>query len=189
MLARWRQRWRLRRQRRERIDPFAVGEPWRHHVKRVLQAQGRFQRVVDEVADGPLRMRLEEIGRDVEQGTRECWRIAQRGDALADAVSAVSASVTGSTGAGVDDLVAASQDAQLATVERLRARAGQADRELAVLCGRLDQAVATVVELSVGVAASDTDQLGREVDGVIAGVVDELVALREAVDETLALGQ
>ncbi|MGI8758377.1 MAG: hypothetical protein ACR2K0_03640, partial [Acidimicrobiales bacterium] len=27
--------------RKERVDPFTVGEPWRHHVRGALQAQAR----------------------------------------------------------------------------------------------------------------------------------------------------
>lgn len=180
----------------ERIDPFTVGETWRRHVRGALQAQARYHRAVGSVAPGPLRERLEEIGRRVDEGARECWRIAQRGDALDDAVSALGVVRAGDrlaaagkdcSGAdGAEDAVVRSLQAQVATAERLTAAATEARQRLAVLASRLDEAVATAVELSMRPGSeADGSQLGSDVDRL----VDDLAALRSALQETEAIGE
>lgn len=183
------------RPRRERIDPFTVGEPWRHHVRGALQAQARYSRAVGNVAAGPLRERLEDIGRRIDQGAAECWRVAQRGDALDDAVGALGVSGTrrrladleGASGASAsDEPVVRSLQAQLAAAERMEGVAAEARERLKVLSARLDQAVATAVELTVRAGgAADTSSLGSDVDSL----VDELEALRSALDEADSLGE
>jgi len=88
--------WRARRRSgrpllRERIDPFAVGEPWRHHVRGALQARNRFDEAVRAVPAGPLRDRLAELRDTVEDGVRETWEVAKRAQAVADARKRVDA--------------------------------------------------------------------------------------------------
>lgn len=177
------------RRRKERVDPFTVGEPWRHHVRGALQAQARYARAVGDVPAGPLRERLEEIGRRIDQGAGECWRIAQRGDALDDSVALLGVAATrrrladleaGSGTSGSDEAVVASLRAQLASAERLDSVVAEAREQLKVLSARLDQAVATAVELTVRAGGSvDASSLGSDVEQV----VDELEALRSALDE------
>ena len=43
------------------IDPFAVGEPWRHHVQGAIKARRRFDEALRS-ASGAQRQRLSEIG-------------------------------------------------------------------------------------------------------------------------------
>lgn len=76
---------------RERIDPFAVGEPWRHHVRGALQARNRFDEAVRAVPSGPLRERLAELRATVDDGVRETWEVAKRAQAVADARKRVDA--------------------------------------------------------------------------------------------------
>lgn len=172
-----------------------MGEPWRHYVRRALQAQARYDRAVGGMPAGPLRERLEEIGRRIEEASQECWRTAQRGDALDDAVStldvaAVRARLATRTGetvaaAGAADPVVASLRAQLAAAERMTAVVADARERLAVVEARLGEAVAAAVALSaLADGAADTGRLGSEVDRV----VEELAALSSALDETRALG-
>lgn len=69
----------------ERIDPFAVKEPWRHHVRGALQARNRFSEACRAVPAGPLRDRLDELRSTVDDGVRETWEVAKRAQAIADA--------------------------------------------------------------------------------------------------------
>lgn len=189
-------RLRRRRQPRERIDPFTVGEPWRHHLRTALQAQARYDQAVASVAGGPLRERLEEVGRRVEEATWECWRVAQRGEALDRSVAALDVSglrarLDERTGSpvptvGVDDPVAASLRAQLSSAERLRAAVTDAQERLGLLEVRLGEAVANAVALAVLAAgAADAGSLGADVDLV----VEDLAALRAAFGEGEGLGR
>lgn len=159
MFGRWR-----RRRRRVRIDPFAVGEPWRHLVKGALQARARYDRAVGGVAAGPLRERLDDIGRRIEEGTRQCWEVAQRGCALQDAVSTL------------DD-----GEAKV----RLTAMVTDAQEQLARLEAGLGQAAAAAVELSARQAtAVEATALGEGVEHL----VDDVAVLRSALDEVAAPG-
>src|SRR5206468_9544942 len=74
------------RLRRERIDPYALGSPWRSFVLDALDAHARYQRACRHATAGPLHDRLVEIEQRVDTGVRECWRVAQRGDALRKAI-------------------------------------------------------------------------------------------------------
>ncbi|CAN5838275.1 hypothetical protein BH24ACT2_BH24ACT2_07950 [soil metagenome] len=189
MFSHWRRR---RRRHSQRIDPFGVGEPWRRFVREALQAQARYQQGMSGVAAGPLRERLDDIGRWVDQAAQECWRVAQRGDALEDAVSALGVvGLRARLAAAASDEVelsaprVASLQAQLAAVERMEAMVAQAQEQLAHLEAGLGQVVASAVELSTRSAASmDATDLGHDVDHL----VDEMASLRSALEETRALG-
>lgn len=182
------------RRRAERIDPFEVGEPWRRFVQGALQSQARYQRAVSGVAAGPLRERLEDIGRRVEEATQECWRTARRADALEAAVSAVDvagtrarleAASSDAGQAGDEDPTVASLRAQLSTAERLEAMVAGAQGQLARVEAGLGRAAATAVELCAHRAGSaDTTALSSDIDGL----VDDITALRTAFAETQALG-
>ena len=151
-------RWRRRRG-RERIDPFGVGEPWRRFVRGALQAQTRYRQAVSGVAPGPLRERLDDIGRRIEQATEECWRMARRGDALADAAAVVDEG-----------------DAK----GRLETMVTDAWEQLARFEAGLVQAVHRAVELSAR-SAHVPGSTGP--GGGIRPLEDEIAALRSAMEE------
>src|SRR5688500_4708505 len=69
----------------ERIDPFALSDPWRRMVIDAQQAQSRFRQAVERSKPGPLRDRLSDLGARFEEALRECWRIACQGDSLENA--------------------------------------------------------------------------------------------------------
>src|SRR5918995_4637455 len=71
--------------RRPRIDPFTPHHPWRRFVQDALQARTRFTDAAGRAPSGPLQDRLREIAGRVEVGVEECWRVAQRGEALVEA--------------------------------------------------------------------------------------------------------
>lgn len=174
---------------RERVDPFEVSGPWRHHVQSALQAKARYDQALGGLAAGPLRESLEEIGGRVDAATRECWRIAQQGDALDDAASTLGltllrrrlAARTETTAPGeAEDPVAASLRAQLDAAEGVTASVSGARERLALLEARLGEAVAAAVALSAQAGEADTAPLRHDVDLVVEG----LAALRSALEET-----
>lgn len=184
-------RGRRRRPRRERIDPFTLGESWRGPVKAAMQASARYHQLLRSLPPGPLRDRLGDIGRSIERSVDECWRVAQRGDTLTSALSAIDvatarrqlAELPEDTG---DDVVGRSLRARLASAERLETVAEGARQRLTELEARLHQAVAAAVELSQRPGeGADATLLSSDVDDV----VDQLSALRTALDEADDIGQ
>jgi hypothetical protein len=178
-----------RRERRERIDPFTLGEPWRHFVRGALQAKARYDKTLAETRPGPLRDRLVDIGRRIDVGVHECWEVAQRGDALKDAIRAIdvpgvqrrmealSAAPDDPTNAAMLDAL----QARLDSAARLRAVSEEAENRLRLLDARLGEAVARGVELSVHRGeGTEAAGLGADVDDLVL----ELTALRAALDET-----
>lgn len=148
-----------RRKRRERRDPFTLTDPWRSFVQDATRAQARFERVIAVVADGPLRERLHDIERRVEDGVAACWRIAQAGHALNKTRRQV-----GGT--------------QSEAVARMRAREDETRDKLAALTRGLDEAVARAAEIATGQFAG-LDAMASDVDHVVA----DLEALRQAIAE------
>ncbi len=179
----------------ERIQPRAVGQPWRHFVQDALQAQARFDRTVGRARPGPLHDRLDELGRRLRQGVLECWRIARHGDALGSALhqldvptvhrelaelEAEQRRAEGPARASLDRAVRSMQ-AQLASVERMARVWEDARSRLRALNAQLDEAVARAVELSLtGGGGDDLQPLSAEVDSL----VEELESLRQALEET-----
>lgn len=185
-----------RRKPGERIDPFRVGEPWRRYVQDAQQAKARFDRTVGRMRPGPLQERLATIGGRLEDGVRECWRIAQQGDELVGAyrqldVRAVEDELVqlrddASRGGGESRVASLERsiravEAQLASAERIRAVAEDASDRLRLINAQLDESVARAVELSVG--GHDVGDLSPLTDDV-EHLVGELEALRQGMEET-----
>ena len=177
-----------------RIDPFTLGEPWRHFVTDALQARTRFQDSVDSAREGPMRDRLREIQSRVDTGVEEVWRIARRGHDLVDArrrvdpdtirrdIAATEANASQPWASGSTlERTMESLKAQLATVERLERVIGDTDSRLRLLNARLDEAAARTIELSV--QAHDVAELGG-LGADVDQMVDEMEALRQAIEET-----
>lgn len=171
-----------RREREERIDPFTLGEPWRHAVQDALQARARFEEAVHRARPGPLRERLEEIGERVEQGVRQAWEIGRQGQALMVARRRIDAGAVRREleREGAAPAVADALRAQLASADRLDRTIADARDRLRVTNARLDEAAARAAELSV--AAHDVAQLeglGADVDALVT----DLEALRLGLEE------
>jgi hypothetical protein len=178
----------------ERIDPFAVKEPWRHFVSDALKSQRRFEEAVRSTTKGPLRDRMTQIASRMHDGVREGWRVARAGQALAEARSAIDVNVVmgkiravtppgsdppppDSPGARTIEAL----DAQLQSAQRLERLVADTQDRLRLLDARLSEAAAQAIELSV--RAEGADELGllsQDVDDVVT----EMVALRAALIET-----
>lgn len=181
-----------RQGRGERIDPFAVNEPWRQFVQHALAARTRFAEAVRTMKPGPLRDHLGEIGDRLDEGVEECWRIARRGQLLARARSQVDDATTqreldqllaqtggqppdGSTQAKVREAL----EAQLATARRMDAVLIDTRSRLQLLDARRDESVTRAIELSVQSGPEDLTGLGDDVDGIVT----EMEALRQALED------
>lgn len=181
------------------IDPFALKEPWRHFVREAQQARGRFDAAVNGTRPGPLRERLKEIGGRMATGVEEVWNVARQGHELERALShldpdeayrqlqQVEANVGQPWADGSNlERTAQSLRSQLQSAERMRSMAVRAADTLRLLNAQLDETVARAIELSVTANdVRDLDALGTDVDSV----VQEMEALRQALDETGGPGQ
>ena len=197
------------RDRRERIDPFTLQEPWRRYVQEALQARNRIDEAVGRTRPGPLRDHLAEIAARMHTGVEECWLIAKRGQTLVEARRGIDvadvdrqlAEIADAQGAdpqaaeaGADAAppdpalarVAESLGVQRATAERLDRVIGQAHSELRMLDARLDEAVARTLELSAHASAdTSVEGLGTDVDALVT----EMESLRQALEETSRAAQ
>lgn len=177
-----------------RIDPFAVGEPWMHHVANARAAQSRFQKIVAACPDGPLRPRLTQIGLRVDIGVGECWKIARSGNLLDATIREVDgATLQGRLDRAGTDREAVSLRAQLAALDRMRDVRSTADTTLRVLQTRLGEIVVRATELhlnastggriagspAITVTWGATGELGAGIEEIVV----ELEALRTALDE------
>ncbi|MCP5027044.1 MAG: hypothetical protein GY929_12245 [Actinomycetia bacterium] len=171
-----------------RIDPFAVGEPWRVFVREALQAQARFATLVNDVSDGPFRDRLDEIGRSVDLAVEDCWINSRRAHELSRVRRQIDTRALERRLAGLDDVanragtvedLRSSLVAQLDSARRIDSAIENAHSRLEILDVRLAESVTRAAEL-----ASMGDQPGLTgLAADIEGVVDEMEALRRALDE------
>jgi hypothetical protein len=176
--------------RSDRIDPFALSEPWRRYVAGALAAKGRYDEVVRSMTPGPLKDRLRSMGTRLQDGVDDSWRIARRGHELQAAIRRLNtaaaesrlAMVRAELGDGSPSeataLTIASLEAQIQSANRLRATAQDAQDRLRLLDARFDELVARAVEVSVGTI--DEGVLVSDVDEVVT----ELEALRMAIEAT-----
>jgi hypothetical protein len=160
-----------------RIDPYTLGEPWRHHVAGALSAERRFAEIVAAAPPGPLRERMATIGLQVHQGVVECYAIARRGHELDGTIRMLDGGSLKRQLERADDTARASLDSQLSSLDRLRAYRNDTDQRLRTLRTQLGELVSQAAEVTVGI--DHTTELGTAVDDV----VQQLEALRLAVAE------
>ena len=178
-----------RGERREDMNPFSLRDPWRRFMQDALQAKERFGKAVKAARSGPLRERLTEIGGRIDDGVKETWRVAVRGEELSDARRGIDTTdaereLYELTAGGTEMSPALQQtvtalEAQLASARRMDAVIVDARDRLRLLNARLDEAVVRAIELSV--QAGDVTELaglGADVDSV----VDEMEALRQGLE-------
>jgi hypothetical protein len=176
----------------DRIEPFTLGDPWRSYVVGAQESKQRFDRMVHDMAGGPLRDRLADLASRLDDGVAESWRIARRGNDISGALARLD---TASAQAELAELRATAGntmperstaktiealEAQIASEQRLQRTADDARSRLRLLDARFDELVARGVEVSIG--AGDTDVFGDDVDGLVS----ELESLRMALEEANA---
>ena len=185
-----------RRPHRDRIEPYALDDPWRRHVAEAVRANERFDATIQRTKPGPLRDRLGLIGARVDEGVTECWKVAQRGSALVQArveldptsarqeLASLQAEHAGAIPPGSSAAATADAlQAQIDAADRMDRVIGEARDTLRLSSARLAEAVARAVELSV--QTEDTGEL-HQVDVTVGALVDELEALHRSLDEVSA---
>ncbi|MCU1399872.1 MAG: hypothetical protein JWN62_2981 [Acidimicrobiales bacterium] len=172
-----------------RIDPFALKDPWRSYVQSALTAKLRFDRTVATTSSGPLKDHLKQLASRLQDGIEESWRIASRGNDIDGALANLN---TAQAEAELKQLQMQQQQAGSAdvasTIESLQAQISSGTRmqqvsmstrnRLRLLDARFDELVARAVEVSVG--SGDSDVLGNDVNDL----VNDLEGLRLAIDDT-----
>lgn len=179
----------------ERIDAFAVNEPWRHSVRDAIRARNHFSEAAKGFRPGPLRDRMMAMADRLDEAVQECWRVAQRGQLVADARQRIDdrearwevERVANQIGPGQDPNATqartlASLQAQLATAARLDGLVQATQQQLDLINARMDEAVTQAVELSVSNRSEQLDPLGADVDGIVGDLASLRLAL-EDVDE------
>lgn len=167
-------------------DLRSLSDPWRMFVLDAMDARERYGKAVATASAGPLRERLTEIARRLDDGVAESWRIARRGTAL-DAARQhlenprqLEQRLEAARRSGDAPLLQSLQ-AQLDSSSRIVAVAKDAKRRLQLLDARLDEAVARAVELALSADdAAAAGGLGSDVDAVVG----DMEALRQALEET-----
>jgi succinate dehydrogenase/fumarate reductase flavoprotein subunit len=166
-------------------DLRTLSEPWRTFVVDAMDACARFGRAVSTADAGPLRERLTEISRRLDDDVTESWRIARRGMALEAALAQLEdtrevARRLEAARRSRDVQLEQSLQAQLDSTNRIVAVSQDARRRLQLLDARLDEAVARAVELALSADPQAAGGLGGDVDAVVG----DMEALRQALEET-----
>ena len=181
--------------RKERIDPFALNEPWRSLTQDAVQAQRQFDDAVHRAPTGPLRDALADTQARLEAGVAECWRIAKSGQQLAAAAKSIDTIGAQRTLDAVRQdgrldadptkaATVAALEAQLSTAKRMSDVIERTRAQLELLNARLDEAVARTIELTIS-GASTLDATGSDLSGIdrdVAGVTMEMEALRQGLE-------
>lgn len=171
----------------ERIDPFAIGEPWRFFVRDALTARNRFDAALRSTKPGPLKDRLATIRVSVNDGVRECWEVAKQAQQIAEARKALDVPGLRRRLERLEDRDAdttateGSVRSQLESAGRLDAVLTDVTAKLEVLEAQLTEAVTRAIEVAA-LAGHDDDLSGIGVS--VEEVVDNLEALRLALVET-----
>ncbi|MBK5223965.1 MAG: hypothetical protein JJE52_14055 [Acidimicrobiia bacterium] len=175
--------------RSERIDPFGVGEPWRHFVRDALTSRNRFDEALRDARPGPLRDRLSDIRRSVDSGVQEVWQVAKQAQNVSQARQRLDAPTLRRRLETLEEKdnepAAAAVRSQLGSAERLDAVIADTTARLETLEARLTEAVARAIEVSA-LAGQDDDLVG--LGSTVDQVVNELESLRAALAETSGSG-
>ena len=177
----------MERQPADSVDLRSLTEPWRTFVADAIDARQRYGRALETASSGPLRDRLADIGRRLDDGVAESWRIARRGMALESALHqledprAVSERLEQARRSGGGKQLEQSLQAQLDSTSRIVRVARDARARLQLLDARLDEAVARAVELAL--SAEDPGAVGG-LGSDVEAVVGDMEALRQALEET-----
>jgi hypothetical protein len=173
---------------RPSVDPFTVGEPWRHFVQAGQRSRRTFLETVAATPPGPLHDRLRSIGERLDAGLAEGWAVAKRGHQIDSSIRKLDPTALRSRLATLQQQAStapsenvtaaiASVESQLASVDRLKQLSATTADQLRLTQSRLDELCARAAEVSIG--ASDTDRLANDVDDLVL----ELEGLRQAVQE------
>lgn len=188
----------FRRRRAEPADPIAaqidvssVPAGYRAPVDDALRARTQFQSLVGNVAEGPLRDRLGELGQRVDAGVLAVWETVQQAmrlesvvvtldpDRVADAYKQARRDQQAGT---ADATTVEALGARFASTQRLLNALDEMRERLPILEARLGTAVARAAELTLTSSASASAAGLDALDGELQTLVVELEALSAGVD-------
>ncbi|HKY16543.1 MAG TPA: hypothetical protein VJM33_16570 [Microthrixaceae bacterium] len=170
------------------ITPGALDDPWRSFVSQALTLQREIATAVVNTPSGPMQDRLKVVTDHVDAGLTECRQLAQGGQRLSDARARIDTAAIARQLSELPPLAAnpsltqaaRALQAQLDTATRIETEISASHDGLLLLNARLGEVAARVIELSARPQALND---AAEVDTVVESVVDELVAIREALTE------
>lgn len=177
------------RRRRVEPDPLAHVDPalapprFARAVDEALAARRRFRELVEGLREGPVRDRLAAMAPRVDAGVLAVWDSALRAGEMQRVLATldpdrVTDEYKHARRSGVEAGVMAAHEARFNAVQRMLNTLEDIDDRLRILDVRLDAAVARAAEVALGSGVG-----ADELDAELTGVVDELGALRSALDE------
>jgi hypothetical protein len=167
------------------VDPRATSPRFAPAVAEALESRRRYHELLDGLRPGPVHDRLARTGEGLDAGVLAVWDTASRATDIERTLATldperVTAEYKRARRAGDDADVEAALGQRFLSVQRLLNTLDDTDDRLRLLDARLGAAVAQAAEVALDVAGpSAADALDAE----LAGVVDELAALRSALDD------
>jgi hypothetical protein len=167
------------------VDPRATSPRFAPAVAEALESRRRYRELLDGLRPGPVRDRLERTRERLDAGVLTVWDTAVRATDIERTLATldperVAAEYKRAKRAGDEPDVEEALGQRFVSVQRLLNTLDDTDDRLRLLDARLGAAVAQAAEVALDVAGpSAADALDAE----LAGVVDELGALRSALDE------
>lgn len=180
----------------DEVRPTELPARWQGPVVAALDCRMKFHEFISRIDPGPLRSRVDEATRGVDEGVLTVWALAQKGvlasHALANsdprrATDELKAAqrrlVRTESDAERDDVEAevAVLSARHSSLQRLWNTVDEVDDQLARAVDRLGTAVAQIMELAVTVNADRAGQSIRTMDQTVL----ELRSLHDALQEVL----
>jgi hypothetical protein len=172
-------------------NPSMLDDPWRWFVSQAFALQRDIATAAINTRPGPMQDRLQAVADHVDAGRLEVWQVAQGGQRLTEArahmdTAAISRQLSrlptadqiGANPSLAD--VAQALQAQLDTATRLEEQISSTYNGLLLLNARLGEVAARVNELA---AQPHAVQDAAAVDGDVESVVEELIAVRQALTE------
>jgi hypothetical protein len=165
------------------VDPAAAPRRFAGAVADAVASRRRFRELVDGLRPGPVRDRLEAASAQVDAGVQAVWDTVQRAGELERILATLDPErVTDQykRAKRSPDLapdVLAAHEARFGSVQRLLNALDDTESQLALLDVRLGGAVARAAEVALAAGAG-----ADELDADLAGLVDDLGALRAGLD-------
>jgi hypothetical protein len=152
-------------------------------VAAALESRRRYGDMVAGLRPGPVRDRLAVTGERVDAGVSAVWAAAVRAGELERLLGTldperVTDEYKRAKRSGADPALEAALAQQFSSVQRLLNTLDDTEVRLRLLDARLSAAVARAAEVALG-GGTGADDVGAELDGV----VEELTALRSALDD------
>jgi hypothetical protein len=164
------------------VDPATAPRRFAGPVADALASRRRFHELVDGLRPGPVRDRLAGAATQVDAGVLAVWDTVQRAGEVERILAMldperVTDQYKQAKRSQADPDVLAAHEARFASVQRLLNALDDTDAQLALLDVRLGGAVAQAAEVALAAGAG-----ADELDGELAGLVDDLAALRAGLD-------